>query len=62
MGLKIIAGVILGIWLILVLMGKGGFAHMLLLFGISTIAIDSVSAWRARNVRHLSNENGGQSE
>lgn len=60
MGLKLIAGVILGIWLILVLMGKGGFAHMLLLFGLSTLAIDGVSAYRARNVHQLRDENGGK--
>lgn len=56
MGLKLIAGTLLGLWLIFVLMGRGGFVHMLLLFGISTVAIDMVSMYRARNVRRDSNE------
>lgn len=29
--LKVIAGILFGIWLVLVLAGKGGFVHLLLL-------------------------------
>lgn len=49
MGLKILAGVLLGIWLVLVLIGRGGFIHLLLLNGLSVLAIDLVSMYRARN-------------
>ena len=50
MGLKILAGILLGTWFVLVLMGRGGFIHLLLLNGISVVAIDLVSMYRARNV------------
>ena len=50
MALKILAGILLGTWLIFVLMGRGGFIHLLLLNGISVLAIDLVSMYRARNV------------
>ncbi len=53
MGLKVIWGTLLGLWLVFVLMGRGGFVHLMLLVGISTIAIDLVSIYRARNVRDL---------
>jgi len=63
MGLKILAGILLGLWLIFVLMGRGGFIHLLLLNGLSTLAIDLVSMYRARNVGSQSaNENGPQLE
>ncbi len=49
-GLKILAAILLGVWLVLVLMGRGGFIHLLLLNGISVLMIDLVSMYRARNV------------
>ncbi len=58
MGLKILAGILLGAWFVFVLMGRGGFIHLLLLNGISVLAIDLVSIYRARGVRSSSaNEN-----
>lgn len=44
---KIAAGLIL-LWLILVLMGKGGFVHLLVLNGIVVFIIDAVSIYRGR--------------
>ncbi|HJS50850.1 MAG TPA: hypothetical protein VJ781_03035 [Pyrinomonadaceae bacterium] len=51
MGLKILWGILLGLWLVFVLMGRGGFIHLLLLCGISVLMIDLVSMYRARGVR-----------
>ena len=48
MALRIIAGVLIGIWLVLVLMGKGGFVHMLLLNGLGFAATDLVTVYRTR--------------
>ena len=47
MGLKIIWGALLGIWLALVVTGRGGFVHILLLSGISVVMIDLVNKYRA---------------
>ena len=47
MGLKILCGALLGIWLVLVIASKGGFAHILFLSGISVLAIDLVAKYRA---------------
>jgi hypothetical protein len=47
-GVKILWIGLLGIWLFLVLIGKGGFIHLLLLNGISIMMIDLVSSFRAR--------------
>ena len=46
--LRIIASVLLAIWLLLVILGKGGFAHLLLLIGIVIWIIDAVSIYRSR--------------
>ena len=51
MGLKILAGILLGLWLVFVLMGRGGFIHLLLLCGVSVLMIDLVSMFRSRSVR-----------
>jgi len=37
---RIIAGILFGIWLLLVLLGKGGFAHILLLCAIGVASVD----------------------
>jgi len=50
-GLKILAGILLGLWLVFVLMGRGGFIHLLLLCGISVLMIELVATYRSRNVR-----------
>ena len=48
MFIKAIAGILLGIWLILILLGKGGFVHTLLLNGIAFAVIALVIEWRTR--------------
>jgi hypothetical protein len=58
MALKALWITLLGVWLVLVLMGKGGFIHLLLLNGISVLMIDLVAIYRSRNVRRPLNENG----
>ena len=47
MVLRIIAGVLLLVWLALVLMGKGGFVHILLLNAIGIIAVEVMTAYRS---------------
>jgi len=46
--LKIIAAVLLGIWLVLVLLGKGGFVHLLLLNGMGVAAVEAMTIYRTR--------------
>jgi hypothetical protein len=46
--LKILAGCLLGIWLLLVMLGKGGFVHLLLFNGLGVLLIDFVSFYRRR--------------
>jgi len=48
MTLKIIAGILLLTWLILVLMGKGGFVHILLLNGLGVAAVEAMTIVRTR--------------
>ncbi|HVQ56579.1 MAG TPA: hypothetical protein VMS29_07475 [Pyrinomonadaceae bacterium] len=61
MGIRILAGILLGLWLVFVLMGRGGFIHLLLLVGVSVAAIDLVAVYRSRNVRR-SAENTSESK
>jgi hypothetical protein len=53
-GLRILWGTLLGLWLILVIIGKGGFIHLLLLNGISVLMIDVVAKYRAGKFRQES--------
>ena len=46
--LRNIALVLLAAWLLLVLIGKGGFVHLLLLNGIVIYLIDAVSIYRSK--------------
>lgn len=48
MGLRIIAGIILGIWIVLVLLGKGGLVHILLLNVIGIAFVDLLTIYRTR--------------
>ena len=48
MVLRFIAGILLGIWLVLVLLGKGGFVHLLLLNGIGIAAVEIMTVCRSR--------------
>lgn len=46
--LKAIAGILLGIWLVLVLLGKGGFVHLLLLCGLGVASVEIMTIVRTR--------------
>ncbi len=46
--LRIVALILLGIWLVLVLLGKGGFVHLLLLNGIGVAFVDVMTTTRSR--------------
>ena len=48
MGLRLITSILFGIWLLLVLAGKGGFVHLLLLNAIGVGAVDLVGRYRSR--------------
>lgn len=48
MVLRLIAGILLTIWFALVLAGKGGFVHLLLLNGIGFAVVDAVTVFRTR--------------
>jgi hypothetical protein len=47
-GLKIIAALIFAIWFALVLMGKGGFVHLLLLNAIGIASVVVMTSVRTR--------------
>ncbi len=46
--LKIIAGLLFGVWLVLVLAGKGGFVHLLLLNALGVAAVELMTMYRTR--------------
>ena len=46
--LRLIAGALFLVWLGLVLMGKGGFVHLLLLSGIGVSAVEAMTVYRGR--------------
>ncbi|MGI8556639.1 MAG: hypothetical protein ACR2LT_09835 [Pyrinomonadaceae bacterium] len=48
LGLRIIAGIMLATWLLLIIIGKGGFVHLLLLSGIGMAVVDAVRNYRSR--------------
>ena len=48
MALRLIAGGLLGLWLLLVLLGKGGFVHILLLNGLAIAVLEIVSVYRSQ--------------
>lgn len=48
MFLRLITGILLGVWLLLVLLGKGGFVHLLLLNGIAMAVLELVCFYRRR--------------
>jgi hypothetical protein len=43
----IIAGALLAVWLVALLLGKGGFIHILLLCAIALIVVQAVAERRA---------------
>ena len=46
--LRVIAGGLFLIWLALVLLGKGGFVHLLLLNAIGVASVEVMTIYRAR--------------
>ena len=48
MKLRIISAALAGIWLVLILLGKGGFIHLFLLSAIGVAFVDAVGVYRAR--------------
>ena len=48
MALKVIAASLFGIWLLLVISGKGGFIHLLILNALGVAAVDVVGHYRQR--------------
>jgi hypothetical protein len=46
--LRIIAGILFGVWLVLVVMGKGGFVHILLLNAIGVEMVEIMTVVRTR--------------
>jgi hypothetical protein len=48
MAIRILGSALIVLWLLLVLIGKGGFVHLLLLNGIAVWIVDLVSIFRAR--------------
>lgn len=50
--LKIIIGINLGIWLILVLLGKGGFVHILLLTAVGISVVELIHFYR-KNLKEI---------
>jgi len=48
MGLRILSTVLLAIWLVLVLLGKGGFVHLLLLNAIGIATVEVMVVYRTR--------------
>lgn len=58
MGLKVLWITLFTVWILLMLMGKGGFVHLLFLNGVSVLMIDLVAKYRSRYVRRSAKENG----
>lgn len=48
MGVRYLGSALIIIWLLLVVIGKGGFIHLLLLNGIALWVVDLVSIYRAQ--------------
>jgi hypothetical protein len=46
--LRLVSGVLLGTWLVLVLLGKGGFVHLLLLNFLGIAVTEFVAEYRSR--------------
>lgn len=48
---RLLAGVLFGIWLVLVLLGKSGFVHLLLLGAIGVAVVEIMTVFRTRMTR-----------
>ena len=45
---RIVSTVLFLIWLVLVLIGKGGLVHLLLIAAVCTASVDAVAVYRSR--------------
>jgi hypothetical protein len=48
LNLRLITGILMGLWLLLVLLGKGGFIHLLLLSAVGVAFVDLLGVYRSR--------------
>ena len=48
MFLRIIAGALIGTWALLLMLGKGGFIHILVLNGLGVVSVDVMTVLRSR--------------
>ena len=48
MVVRIVSTVLFLIWLVLVLIGKGGLVHLLLIAAVCTASVDVVAVYRSR--------------
>jgi len=48
MALKIVTVVLLALWVVLVLLGKGGFVHLILLSAIGVAVVEAMAIIRGR--------------
>lgn len=51
MALKLLACVMFTIWIVLLLLGKGGFVHLLLLGIIGVLVVEFMTYYRTRMTR-----------
>ena len=45
---KLVSTILFAIWLVLVVLGKGGFIHLVLLAALFVLLVDRMAAYRAR--------------
>jgi hypothetical protein len=45
---RLISTILFAIWLVLVVLGKAGFVHLLLLGSLGVAAVDAVAVYRSR--------------
>ena len=46
--LRVVAGILFAVWLVLLLMGKGGFIHLLLLNAVGVAFVEFIVVLRTR--------------
>lgn len=50
MKLRVISAILICVWLLLVMLGKGGFVHLFLLSAIGVAFVDLVGVYRSRMI------------
>lgn len=51
MALRLFAAAMLATWIVLLLVGKGGFVHLLLLGTIGVVVVEFMTSYRTRMTR-----------